>query len=87
MKIYPTYGEAVLILEAIDLLAVQRREERVKLAKALGEYREDHPDMKKMADDLRSLASIRHWLTYTMEQEGNPHRMAPNNTLFEQFKP
>ena len=77
MKIYPTDGEAILILEAIDLLAGQRREERIKLAKALGEYQEDDPDMKKMANDLRSLAIIRHWLTYTMEQEKNCNHLTP----------
>ena len=69
MKIYPTNGEAILILEAIDLLAGQRREERIKLAKALGGYQEDDPDMQKMASDLRSLANIRHWLSYAVEND------------------
>ena len=69
MKIYPTHQEVILLIEAVDLLAAQRRKERINLTKALGECREDDPDMKRMANDLMSLAAVRHWLTYTVEQE------------------
>ena len=76
MKIYPTYQEVILLVEAVDLLATQRRKERINLTKALGKCREDDPDMKRMANDLMALATIRHWLTYTLEQEENRNRSA-----------